>query len=240
MISIWAMDDNPEDLKHLSRVLDTFLNKKKIYYEFKAFTDPDKLTEAIKSDCADLIFMDIEVKEKSGLDLSRELKKNNRNLQVALLSSFPSYSIDGYASGASRFLVKPLDEKQLEKAFDADYLKQLDQNTSFYDPRIAQVPISAARILYIESLGRKTIAYHESGSQIESRLTLREWAALLEEKQSDFVQCYKSILVNAEHIKDYDAQNRDLILSNESRIPCSRHFRNDVEALRRKILCRSL
>lgn len=240
MITIWAIDDEPSDLKKLASVLEAFMDKKKIEYEFKAFTDPALLLDEMQEDAADLVFMDIEIGNISGLELSKQLKKINRNLQVALLSSFPAYSIDGYSSGASRFLVKPLDEVQLEKAFDPEFLRQLDQTTSFFDPRIAEVPISAAKILYVESLGRKTVAHFESGKEIESRLTLREWAALLEDKKSDFVQCYKSILVNAEHILDYDPDMKDLILSDHSRIPCSRHFRKDVEAARRKVLCDSL
>ncbi len=237
MISIWAVDDSESDLQKLQQVLSDFLNQKKMVFEFRAFTDGQSVLNAAADDCADLIFMDIEIGQENGLTISKALRKNSRHTQIALLSSFPSYSIDGYLSGASRFFVKPVSIEQLEKGLDADYLQQLDSNTSFFDARIAEVPLSAAEILYIESEGRRTSAWYISGRKIESRLTLREWAGLLASRQSFFVQCYKSILVNAQHIEDYDAASRDLILKGGLRIPCSRHFRKDVEAARRKVLC---
>lgn len=238
MIRIWAVDDSLNDLNHLNEVISAFFEKLGTDYQIELFSSADDLPEAPA--IADLIILDIEIGTRNGLEISRELKKRNHHMQTVLLSNYPSYSIDGYSSGASRFLVKPLTEEQLIPAFDADFLKVLEQEISISDARIADVPVALGKILYIESIGRKTQAVLEDGRKLESRITLRDYAQLLRSRSDLFVQCYKSIYVNVSRIARLDPEMKDIVFENGMRVPYSRHFRKEVEEARRRWLCSTL
>lgn len=225
MINIWSIDDEAASSARLKELLAVFFNENGRSYTFQSFTDP---AQAMASEeIPDLVFMDIEIGQVSGLDLARELKKRNRHMEIALLSSFPSYSIEGYSSGASRFLVKPLDLAQLRKAFDPDFLKALDRQTVVHDPRIFSRPIPIRSIVYIETIDRNTEAVLENGQKLVTRLTLKEWRDLL--RDAPFVQCYKSILVNLDHVRDLDSADKNVLLDGGGSIPYSRHFKKELQ-----------
>lgn len=69
----------------------------------------------------DLIFLDIQMPEVSGLEFAAEL---NPQLQFVFCTAFNSYALDAFALNALDYLVKPLDPKRL-----ANTLQRVKQHT---------------------------------------------------------------------------------------------------------------
>lgn len=83
------------------------------------FTDADEAIEFAKANRVALAFLDIELRNTSGLDLCRSLLEINPHTNVVYLTAYPDYSLDAWNTGACGFMLKPITAKgireQLEK-----------------------------------------------------------------------------------------------------------------------------
>ena len=69
--------------------------------------------------CIALAFLDIELGRVSGLDLCREMLRIRPRTNVIFLTAFREYSLDAWDTGASGFLLKPLEVDAVKKQLAA-------------------------------------------------------------------------------------------------------------------------
>ena len=70
-----------------------------------------KASEAIeyaKANSVALAFLDIELRNSSGLDLCRTLLEINPQTNVVYLTAYSDYALDAWSTGASGFMLKPI------------------------------------------------------------------------------------------------------------------------------------
>ena len=83
------------------------------------FTDADQAIEYAKTNRVSLAFLDIELRNTSGLELCKTLLGINPRTNVVFLPAYADYSLDAWNTGASGFMLKPITadgvRKQLEK-----------------------------------------------------------------------------------------------------------------------------
>ena len=83
------------------------------------FTDAFEAIEYAKTNHVALAFLDIELRNTSGLELCRELLRINPRTNVVYLTAYSEYSLDAWSTGASGFMLKPITpqgvREQLEK-----------------------------------------------------------------------------------------------------------------------------
>ena len=72
------------------------------------FTDADEAVEYARANRVALAFLDIELRNTSGLDLCRELLKINPRTNVVFLTAYSEYALDAWGTGASGFMLKPI------------------------------------------------------------------------------------------------------------------------------------
>ncbi len=72
------------------------------------FTDADEAVEYARSNHVALAFLDIELRNTSGLELCRKLLEINPRTNVVYLTAYSEYSLDAWSTGASGFMLKPL------------------------------------------------------------------------------------------------------------------------------------
>ncbi len=72
------------------------------------FTDAEEAIEYAKNNRISLAFLDIELRNASGLDLCRDLLAINPRTNVVYLTAYSDYSLDAWNTGASGFMLKPL------------------------------------------------------------------------------------------------------------------------------------
>lgn len=72
------------------------------------FTDAEEAIEYAKNNRVSLAFLDIELRNASGLDLCRDLLAINPRTNVVYLTAYSDYSLDAWSTGASGFMLKPL------------------------------------------------------------------------------------------------------------------------------------
>ena len=72
------------------------------------FTNAEETMEYAKNNPVSLAFLDIELRNTSGLDLCRDLLAINPRTNVVYLTAYSDYSLDAWSTGASGFMLKPL------------------------------------------------------------------------------------------------------------------------------------
>jgi DNA-binding LytR/AlgR family response regulator len=189
-------------------------------------------SDFIRKEKADLMFLDINMPELTGLDFLKSL----RDAPLVIFSTaYPQYALESYELDAIDYLVKPIRIERFLKAVNKaeNYLKllQLENNTSHVE-KIEDdfVFIKADRkffkiyfkdILYIEGLKDYVIIYTEDNKIITS-MNVKTIAAQL--PSSIFARVSKSYIVNVLHITSFD---NELVYIRNNEIPLGQSFKDD-------------
>ncbi len=221
MLNIAIFEDNKSEQQVLEQYSKNFFIENKISYTIDCFdTFPDQIYFLIKYD---IIFLDIELENKNGIELGYKIRKKYPDLIIIIISKHPQYLIDGYRIDAKRYLLKPIDETifkiELENVLRSSAFKQ---HFGFYDEKIAPFKIHYCEILFVESIGRKTFVHMTNNETVECIFPLKDWLRLLDDK--GFARIQKSFIVNLEYIIKIE-NNNTVILSDENDLPLSRHYK---------------
>ena len=83
------------------------------------FTDANEAIEYAKANRVSLAFLDIELRDMTGLELCRKLLEINPRTNIVYLTAYSDYALDAWSTGASGFMLKPITpegvREQLEK-----------------------------------------------------------------------------------------------------------------------------
>lgn len=109
--NILLVDDNPIILEGGIPTLREVMPNANVV----GFSDPVDVLAFVKKSSAALVFLDVEIGITSGLDLCRELLRMSPRTNVIYLTSFPEYSLGAWKTGASGFLLKPLDADEVRQ-----------------------------------------------------------------------------------------------------------------------------
>lgn len=72
------------------------------------FTEAPDAIEYAKKNRVALAFLDIELRETTGLELCRALLDINHRTNVVYLTAYSNYALDAWSTGASGFMLKPI------------------------------------------------------------------------------------------------------------------------------------
>jgi len=114
MISVFIVDDHPVVVEGIRSLL---INEAGIHWAGQALT-ATACSAWFDNNNADVILMDINLPDKSGIDLCAEIKTKKPGIKVLALSTLnqPSYIRKMIESGASGYILKNADKEELMSA----------------------------------------------------------------------------------------------------------------------------
>ncbi len=173
----------------------------------------------------DLLFLDIQMPELSGLEYSKMVSPDTR---VVFTTAFEQYAIDGYRVNALDYLLKPISYADFLQAANKavqwfELLQQpKEEITSIFvksDYKLIQIPLD--NILYIEGLKDYIKIYEEGASKpILSLMSMKAVEELL--PASRFMRVHRSFIVQKEKIRVVD---RGRIIFGKTYIPVSDSYK---------------
>lgn len=173
----------------------------------------------------DLLFLDIQMPELSGLEYSKMVSPDTR---VVFTTAFEQYAIDGYRVNALDYLLKPISYADFLQAANKavqwfELLQQpKEEITSIFvksDYKLIQIPLD--NILYIEGLKDYIKIYEEGASKpILSLMSMKAIEELL--PASRFMRVHRSFIVQKEKIRVVD---RGRIIFGKTYIPVSDSYK---------------
>lgn len=184
----------------------------------------------INSENIDLIFLDINMPEISGLSFAKSI---NSNIKIIFTTAYREYAIDGFDLNAVDYLLKPISFTRLQQAVNKfltekstnlpwDNEKQNSTNDFiFVRADRKMVKLNFSEINYIESLSdylkihlsNKTIITRETITNIESKLS-----------ENNFIRIHRSFIVSVDKISSY---TNEFVEINNITIPISRSYKKD-------------
>ena len=178
----------------------------------------------------DLIFLDINMPEISGLSFAKSI---NKKIKVIFTTAYREYAVDGFDLKAVDYLLKPISFERLIQSISKykheHVLPKVDQHIELSSEKSdfifvrsdrKMIKINFSDLDYIESLSDylklylndKVIITRETISSIEAKLP-----------KNDFLRVHRS------YIDKIESFTQEFIEINKKAIPISRTYKNDVK-----------
>lgn len=111
MIRIAAVDDEMHALERFERIV---LEIKEIEL-CGLFETANQLLDYLTKEPLDAVFLDIEMPEVNGLELSEQILDIKENIDIIFVTAFNQYAVEAFEVQAIDYLLKPLTEERLKK-----------------------------------------------------------------------------------------------------------------------------
>lgn len=229
MIKIAICDDESAICGQLESNLINLLDRKAIKYEIDVYQDGTGLCQKLESQSYDLLFLDIELPERNGIETGRFIRETlqDEQLQIAYISSNTSYALELFEFRPINFLVKPLTEDKIEKVLDKYLLITNQQQQLFtYKKKYDYFKVPLQDIIYFESNGRKVLI-HTTSSTDAFYDTLDSIYSQV--KGNQFLFIHKSTIVNCRYIKKLSYE--DVTLCDGTVLTISQARRKDIKQM---------
>ncbi|WP_460484352.1 LytR/AlgR family response regulator transcription factor [Capnocytophaga sp. HP1101] len=212
------VDDEPMALQ----LLESYVVKTPFLKLVGKFTNAiDVLTFFYEGTAPDLIYMDIQMPELTGLELSKKIPASTK---IVFTTAFDQYAIEGYKVNSIGYLLKPFDyaefletaQKALQLSTSATAEKALEiaQDYMFVKADYKQIRVMYDDILYIESLKDYVKIY--LSSQPQPIVTLMSLKKLEDELPTErFMRVHRSFIVALDKV---EVVERNQIIFGKQRI----------------------
>jgi two-component SAPR family response regulator len=111
MIKIAAVDDEMHGLERFERIVADI----KELELCGLFETGVQLLEYLKERPLDAVFLDIEMPEISGLQLSQQVLDLNEDIEIIFVTAFNQYAVEAFELQAMDYIMKPLTQERLNK-----------------------------------------------------------------------------------------------------------------------------
>lgn len=202
-LRVIVVDDDKLQLE----VVADFIRKTDFLQLEGAYSDPKLALEVIVNSSPDLILIDVEMPELSGIDLIKSLANPP---QTIIITGNKDYAVEAFDLDVIDFLLKPINNyprflQAVKKASEnSDHLNSdLIGDAIYVRENSMLVSVAVKDILYFEAFGDyvkigtpdKIHVIHSTLTKIESRLP------------DDFIRVHRSFIVRLRMIKNIDQTN---------------------------------
>ena len=180
----------------------------------------------------DVIFLDINMPEISGLSFAKSI---NKNIKIIFTTAYREYAVDGFDLKAVDYLLKPISFERLLQAVN----KFLNENIPVYTESKNEltteksdfifvrsdrkmIKINFSEVNYIESLG-DYLKIHLQNKTIITRETISNMEAKLPKKE--FIRIHRSFILSISKIESF---TNEFVEVSKKAIPISRSYKKEV------------
>ncbi len=164
-----------------------------------------------------LLFSDIELPGMSGVELGKILKLEMPQIRLVFMTAYEQYAIEGYETGAMRYLLKPPVKGEIIKILLEMIDVQSREKHIIIKNAKEEICVAVKDILYI-SAEDKYLVVHTKDQKHLTRGSLQDYEDML--NKYGFFRVHRKYLVNLRYHKSIT--NGNITLSNEAVVPMSR------------------
>jgi len=193
-------------------------------------SDGIKAMEALKNNKIDILLLDIQMPDLTGLEL---LKTIDNQPAVILTTAYSEYAVDAFSLGVVDYLLKPFDFPRflqaINKAIDSRPREVAEPDT--ISPANDYIVVKAdyklykvniCDILYIEGQ-HEYVTFHTKTKRITALYSLKNLEDML--PKNKFVRVQKSFIVAFDYIEDVE---KTTITVAGNKIPLGSSFRDEL------------
>lgn len=212
-----------DDEKHAVELLAEYISAMPNLQLLKSFTNPlHALLDISAEDQIDIIFMDVDMPEMSGIDLSMAVRDKTKYLVVT--TGHSKYAYDAFGVQANEYLLKPISMSKfalmINRMLSTAEIKKSDPvKEDFFFIKTDQIQkytkINIRDIMMIEGLNNY-VKIHTTQETHIAYLTMKEVEAKLDGSQS-FVRVQRSFIISMNFITKVEGYT--IFLSNKAEVP---------------------
>lgn len=113
-LRIVALDDENHALERFAAVAGNFEE----IASCRLFSDEEELLARLKRGAIDVVFLDIEMPGKSGMQLANEIQNIDPLVSIVFVTAYSQYAVEAFEQNAVDYLLKPVSEERLKKTLD--------------------------------------------------------------------------------------------------------------------------
>ena len=230
------VDDEPDGIRTLKKMLELNCPEVEIAGTCLNVTTARQMLEEVEPD---VVFLDIRMPGKSGLEMLTELSE--KNFEVIFVTAHNEYMLQALQFSAVDYLMKPVDEDRLVEAVErvrqrlklerragqaATLIHNIDKSGHPLEMRLCLptqkgfTVVKLDEIIYCEAKRSYTVFHFSNSKPILISKPLFDYDRLL---TSVFLRVHKSFLINLLHVKEYmRGEGGTVIMSNGAEIEVSR------------------
>lgn len=184
----------------------------------------------LRDNPAQLIFLDIQMPELSGIEFTKILPSETK---VVLTTAFPQYALEGFKVNAIDYLLKPI-------SYD-DFFRSVEKVLSWFGICFKDDPIFEDRVIFIKSDYRlqriclDDIVYIEglkdylrfhlkNGETVTSLMSMRKVEEFL--PHPEFIRSHRSFIVRMTEVRCIDRLR--IVLDDDVFVPISENYRETI------------
>lgn len=226
-----AIDDEPLALELITGYI-----QKTPFLEFVAgFTNPFNAMNFLLKNSIDLVFIDINMPELSGIELLKALPVLPN---IIFTTAYSEYGAESYEFNAVDYLLKPVKYdrflKGVNKAVDLSVKKEEFEIPLVNEPHSQSVLIKSGSktfkiatddIFYVEAAGNYMLFYTKK-DKILALMPMNEILKML--PSNTFVRIHKSYIISLKHIAIIE---KTMVVINKTRIPIGITYREHFSSI---------
>ena len=232
MINVLIVDDEPLALD----ILETYIEQTPDLRLIARCEVAAQAIEVLNNEKVDLMFLDIQMPEMTGIDL---LKSLDQPPLVAFCTAYPNFAVEGFELDALDYLLKPVSMERFNKAINKAREKLSHKTDIKSETKSSSNPdyifvkadkklmkINYDDILYIEGLKDYVIIRTE-----QSRIITLQTMKSLEEKMplDKFIRIHRSFIVSIDKINAIVGNMVEVIEKNQSKLlPIGKNYRDEL------------
>lgn len=201
------------------------------------FNSPLKAIDLIKNNEVDLLFLDIQMPDITGINFMKSL---DQKPEVIFTTAYQEYAVEGFNINAIDYLLKPFSFDRFFKAVNKviDKMDLMEAKTSEpssihfpQNPTIDYLTVKADRklykinfshIKYIEGQ-RAYVTFHTYKKKITALASLKDLEEAL--PKEDFIRIHKSYIVSKRDILSLEG---NIIEVDDAKLPVGKLYKEDV------------
>lgn len=201
--------------------------------------------EAIQKYSPDIVFLDVEMDDGTGMDLMSQL--TDIDFQLVFITAFNKYAIEAFKFSAIDFLLKPINSEELKRSFERAQknikTKNLTQQLAVLQESLKSIKsedkkivlndsesihfIKVSEIVRCEADGGYTKFIFAQKKEVLVSSSLKEYEDLL--IPYGFSRVHHSHLINLNKILRFDRKDGGfLVMENNDQVPISKRKKDEL------------
>lgn len=191
------------------------------------FTSATKAVEHLRKHVVDLVFLDINMPDLSGLEMAGMIE---RSVNIIFTTAYSEHAVDGFEIGAADYLLKPISFERFLKACErvralrntSQYDESRSRDAIFFKDGYHWIRIKIPDLIYLEA-SDNYVLFHGKEKPVMVRITLSDAMNRLTEK--GFRRIHKSYGVALSKIEKVETTS---VIAAGHKIPLSSAYKTEL------------
>lgn len=204
-MNIAICDDEKIYRDEIEYLVVEYFADKSLDYDCKQFSSGKDLADDVQT--YDIVFLDIEMEEMSGIETAKVLNKKNRHTVIFIITAYHKYLDDAMDLNVFRYIDKPIDKERFFKGLEKAIALIDNNDITFKTADNELITISKNDIICVEVMKKKVTV-----STVDGDFVAREKMDFFRNNltASYFAIPHKSYIINFNFVRKFKRDEIEL------------------------------